>query len=207
MAWIEHKYHSKYAPFRWKIKWRLEHLGALGIMGGAAPLTVLSTDLLSPLPCGYIDGRICGQTDSMGPLALKWLCFPFGILVHVFLFFYFPEDQRFTPKEEESWERRQRRGKDRPPAHSPNPSSNQILVQWLGRGAGKRRKQGRQLGLAWQRLWVIRFKPGKCSYALRGNNFLYSFTSIFYTLSLSVSFTSIFYTAEIFAHNIDVACK
>ena len=31
MAW--HKYHSKDTRFRWKIKWRLELLGALGIMG------------------------------------------------------------------------------------------------------------------------------------------------------------------------------
>ena len=31
MAWMETDY-SKYANFRWKIKWRLEHLSALGIM-------------------------------------------------------------------------------------------------------------------------------------------------------------------------------
>ena len=36
MAWMETDY-SKYTHFRWKIKWWLEHLGALGIMG--APLT------------------------------------------------------------------------------------------------------------------------------------------------------------------------
>ena len=42
MAWMEqgYKYHSKDTHFRWKIKWRLEHLGALGIMGEAAPLTL-----------------------------------------------------------------------------------------------------------------------------------------------------------------------
>ena len=32
MAWMETDY-SKRTHFRWKIKWRLEHLGALGIMG------------------------------------------------------------------------------------------------------------------------------------------------------------------------------
>ena len=38
MAWTETDY-SKDAHFRWKIKLRLEHLGALGIMGETAPLT------------------------------------------------------------------------------------------------------------------------------------------------------------------------
>ena len=37
MAWMETDY-SKHTHFRWKIKWRLELLGALGIMGEAAPL-------------------------------------------------------------------------------------------------------------------------------------------------------------------------
>ena len=37
MAWMETD-HSKHTYFRWKIKWRLEHLGALGIMGEMAPL-------------------------------------------------------------------------------------------------------------------------------------------------------------------------
>ena len=32
MAWMETNY-SKHTHFRWKIKWRLEHWGALGIMG------------------------------------------------------------------------------------------------------------------------------------------------------------------------------
>ena len=38
MAWMEMDY-SKHTHFRCKIKWRLEHLGALGIMGGTAILT------------------------------------------------------------------------------------------------------------------------------------------------------------------------
>ena len=37
MAWMETDY-SKHTHFRWKIKWQLEHLGALGVMGEAAPL-------------------------------------------------------------------------------------------------------------------------------------------------------------------------
>ena len=32
MAWMERDY-SKHTHFQWKIKWWLEHLGALGIMG------------------------------------------------------------------------------------------------------------------------------------------------------------------------------
>ena len=37
-AWMETDY-SKHTHFRWKIKWRLEHLVALGTMGETAPLT------------------------------------------------------------------------------------------------------------------------------------------------------------------------
>ena len=37
MARMEMDY-SKHTRFRWKIKWRLEHLGALGIMDESAPL-------------------------------------------------------------------------------------------------------------------------------------------------------------------------
>ena len=36
MAWMETDY-SKHTYFRWKVKWRLEHLGALGTMGETAP--------------------------------------------------------------------------------------------------------------------------------------------------------------------------
>ena len=38
MVWMEADY-SEHAHFQWKIKWRLKHLGALGIMGQTAPLT------------------------------------------------------------------------------------------------------------------------------------------------------------------------
>ena len=37
MAWMETDY-SKDTHFRWKIKWRLEYLSALGVMGEMAPL-------------------------------------------------------------------------------------------------------------------------------------------------------------------------
>ena len=36
MAWMETDY-SKHTHFQWKIKWRLEHLGSLGIMGEMVP--------------------------------------------------------------------------------------------------------------------------------------------------------------------------
>ena len=36
MAWME----TNYSKVRWQIKWRPKHLGALGIMGEAAPLYV-----------------------------------------------------------------------------------------------------------------------------------------------------------------------
>ena len=36
IAWMETDY-SKHTHFLWKIKWRLEHLGTLGIMGDMAP--------------------------------------------------------------------------------------------------------------------------------------------------------------------------
>ena len=44
MAWIETDY-SKHTHFQWKIKWRLEHLGALGIMGETAPSLSVSVFL------------------------------------------------------------------------------------------------------------------------------------------------------------------
>ena len=40
MAWIEMDY-SKHTYFRWKVKCRLEYLGALGMMGETAPLLYL----------------------------------------------------------------------------------------------------------------------------------------------------------------------
>ena len=48
MAWMETDY-SKHTYFRWKVKWRLEHLGALGTMGEMTPLTYplqLSVDIM-----------------------------------------------------------------------------------------------------------------------------------------------------------------
>ena len=45
-AWIETDY-SKHMHFRWKIKWRLEHLSALGIVGECATPSVFLTLVLS----------------------------------------------------------------------------------------------------------------------------------------------------------------
>ena len=42
MAWMETDY-SKHTHFRWKIKWRLEHLGTLGIMGETVPSLLKTT--------------------------------------------------------------------------------------------------------------------------------------------------------------------
>ena len=44
MAWMETDY-SEETHFRWKIKWRPEHLRALGIMGETAPLKVTQNAL------------------------------------------------------------------------------------------------------------------------------------------------------------------
>ena len=41
MAWMETDY-SRLTYFRWKVKWQLEHLGALGIMGETTPLSYSS---------------------------------------------------------------------------------------------------------------------------------------------------------------------
>ena len=57
MAWMETDY-SKHTHFRWKIKWLLEHLSTLGIMGEMAPL-ITSTVLLE---LGVIPGT--GKTKT-----------------------------------------------------------------------------------------------------------------------------------------------
>ena len=40
MAWMETDY-SKHRYFQWKVKWQLEHLGAVGTMGEMVSLTKL----------------------------------------------------------------------------------------------------------------------------------------------------------------------
>ena len=47
MAWMETDY-SKHTHFRWKIKWRLEHLGALGIMVRGAVTRIIRNQKLQP---------------------------------------------------------------------------------------------------------------------------------------------------------------
>ena len=65
VAWMETDY-SKHTHFRWKIKWRLEHLGTLGIMGetalrwAAVPVIHVSSDTnllfqLSSPTYGHVD--------------------------------------------------------------------------------------------------------------------------------------------------------
>ena len=44
MAWTEMDYSKHVTHFRWKIKWQLEHLGALGIMGVMVPLGNLTVN-------------------------------------------------------------------------------------------------------------------------------------------------------------------
>ena len=47
--------YSKHANFRWKVKWRLERLSALGIMVETAPLNeVNSLSGLGPSPCSSL---------------------------------------------------------------------------------------------------------------------------------------------------------
>ena len=48
MAGMDKDY-SKHTHFRCKTKWRLAHLGALGIMGERAPLKIENFTILIPL--------------------------------------------------------------------------------------------------------------------------------------------------------------
>ena len=158
-------------PFRWKIKWRLEHLGALGIMGGPAPLTVLCTDLLSALPCG-IDRRISGQTDSMGPLAqIEIIMLSIWNISSCFSFSLFSRRSTFHPQRRTLRATRKRAS---PSAHSEhefqsNTASSSDLCE---------------IGFEWS-AWNLENVVTLCG------------EIIFYTLSLSVSFTSISYTLSL----------
>ena len=57
MAWMEMDY-SKHTYFRWKVKWQLGHLGALGTMGETAPLS-LYKKLISSNLCMVTPVTIC----------------------------------------------------------------------------------------------------------------------------------------------------
>ena len=61
MAWMETDSLKTYAHFRWKIKWRLEHLGAQRIMGQTATLNVngslLVVQSVSYLVHGILDSK------------------------------------------------------------------------------------------------------------------------------------------------------
>ena len=65
MAWMETDY-SKHKHFQWKIKWRLEYLGTLGIMSETAPL-IISCPSGGPL---HVQG-ILGTVGKMMPLGVR----------------------------------------------------------------------------------------------------------------------------------------
>ena len=61
MAWMETDY-SKNTYFRWKVKWRLERLGALGTMGETAPLTSVCARVrvrVCVYVCACVRARVC----------------------------------------------------------------------------------------------------------------------------------------------------
>ena len=63
MAWMETDY-SKHTYFQWKVKWRLEHLGALGTMGEAVSFQIwtmggrLNGCLQIVEPCGEWEPQV-----------------------------------------------------------------------------------------------------------------------------------------------------
>ena len=67
MAWMETDY-SKHSYFRWKVKWRLEHLGALGTMGEMAPLQLVNKTVLQQkatvLVSDWLPAVISKSTDA-----------------------------------------------------------------------------------------------------------------------------------------------
>ena len=65
MAWMETDY-SKHTHFRWKIKWRLEHLGALGFMGETTPLCCVVIVLLVSSVTGMCSNLLGNRSD------LRW---------------------------------------------------------------------------------------------------------------------------------------
>ena len=96
MTWMEMDY-SKHAHFRWKTKWRLEHLGALGIMGETAPL--IHTDIwrnksnwsfspLSVFKCLLF--RFCLSCSSG-----TWLCYSKVYLLFILMGFTRSVDEKY----------------------------------------------------------------------------------------------------------------
>ena len=75
MAWMETDY-SKHTYFRWKIKWRLEHLGALGIMDKTAPLRMQSSNVFVCLFVCLFAGKL---TSASGVVPLQLLSTAVGV--------------------------------------------------------------------------------------------------------------------------------
>ena len=71
--------YSKHTHFQWKIRWRLEHLGALGIMGEAALLRVVSF-LLFFFSCSC--WSYVGKTGGVQKLSLAPGCWYKGTVIH-----------------------------------------------------------------------------------------------------------------------------
>ena len=65
--------YSKHSHFRWKIKWRLEHLGALGTMGATVPLIVCLFVCLFSLAPGSPPRGIVAYGISDTSFEAKWL--------------------------------------------------------------------------------------------------------------------------------------
>ena len=72
MAWMETDY-SKHRNFRLKIKWRLEHLGALGIMGDDYGFWYCVKNLHKLSPSSSPEVRICLRSCIK---LLCWITFP-----------------------------------------------------------------------------------------------------------------------------------
>ena len=60
MAWMEHGLQISLNHFRWKIKWWLELLGALGIMGITAPSALCPELQIIDRACIFILYRYTG---------------------------------------------------------------------------------------------------------------------------------------------------
>ena len=80
MARMETDY-SKHTYFRWKVKWRLEHLGALGTMDDTAPLNVANVNIYT-----RNDTKVTFQKLRRG-CNKQWLLSP-GVLNLFRLFYY-----------------------------------------------------------------------------------------------------------------------
>ena len=71
MPWMETDY-SEHTHYRWKIKWRLEHLGALGIMvAGPFNIQMGGTQLSAETCCKEVKSFAFSDGKKPAPLSLK----------------------------------------------------------------------------------------------------------------------------------------